>query len=156
MATPAVRVNVTGDKELARKMSARLYAQPVSRFFRSAGQVIKSRAQDNAPRFDGNLVNSIQVETDQRSPMRFVRVGTNAEYAAPVEKGSRPHFPPLAAITPWAEAHGIPPFALALSIARRGTKAHPFLEPALDESKPDIVMLLARLRGDIEAQAAAL
>lgn len=153
MATPAITVNVIGEKELARKLTNRLYVVPVSRFFRAAGQTIKGRAQDNAPRFDGNLVNSMQVETDTRTPMRFVRVGTNAEYAAAVEKGSRPHFPPIEAITPWAKAHDMSPFGLALSIARKGTAPHPFLEPALTDSKTDIIFLLSRMRTEIEAQA---
>lgn len=156
MPTPAMTMRVTGDKKLAGKMGSVLYAVPVSRFFRSSGQTIKGRAQDNAPRFDGNLVNSIQVETDSGTPMRFVRVGTNAEYAEPVETGSRPHFPPLAAITPWAEAHDIEPFALALHISRVGTKPHPYLEPALTDSKADIIRLLGRMGSEIEAQAGAL
>lgn len=153
MATPALRVTVTGDKALARKMGTSLYAAPVSRFFRASGQTIKGRAQDNAPRFDGNLVNSIQVETDSGTPMRFVRVGTNAEYAAAVESGSRPHFPPIAAITPWAKAHDMSPFGLALSIARKGTAPHPFLGPALDDSRTDIIFLLSRMGAEIEMQA---
>lgn len=150
----SLRVSVTGDERLIRKMSNRLYAGPVSRFFRAAGQTIKGRAQDLVPRFDGLLANSITVETDTATPMRFVRVGTNAEYAAAVEKGSRPHFPPVAAIAPWAEAKGLSPWAVAFGISRKGTRPHPFLGPALDASKPDILTLLYRMGREIEAQTA--
>jgi phage gpG-like protein len=150
-----VSVKVHGDAELKRKMSNRLYAQPVSRFFRSAGQVIKGRALDEVGRFDGLLANSIQVETQPAFMPTYVRVGSNAEYAAAHELGSRPHFPPISAIAPWARAHGIEPGALAVSISRKGTKPHPFLKPALDNSKGDIIGLIYRMGQDIERMAGA-
>lgn len=52
-------------------------------------------------------------------------VGNVVEYAPFVENGSSPHFPPPAALAKWAKRHGnIPPFLVARSIARNGTKAH--------------------------------
>lgn len=150
-----VTVKVVGDKELARKLSDALYAQPVHRFFGKSGFAIQGRAQDNAPRWDENLVNSLQVERDIAQPERFVRVGTNAEYAAPVEEGSRPHWAPLAALTPWAVDHDIEPFALQRHIAVHGTRPHPFLRPALDDSEADIKRFLSELGDDIERQATA-
>jgi len=55
-----------------------------------------------------------------------------APYAVFVHEGTAPHFPPLDAIAPWAIKHGIPPFVLARSIAKKGTKANPFLKRAVD------------------------
>jgi hypothetical protein len=44
------------------------------------------------------------------------------KYAAPVEYGSKPHFPPISALQGWADRHGIPVWAVALKIAREGTE----------------------------------
>jgi hypothetical protein len=150
-----IHYTVKGLPELMSKLETRrLVAAPVSRFFRSAGFRIQGRAQLNAPVDTGALKNSIGPEFDSASPMRWVRVGTNQQSAAPMEFGARPHFPPVRAITPWAQRHGIDPFALALSIARKGTKPHPFLKPALEESVGDIRALLSVMGREIESGAA--
>jgi hypothetical protein len=155
MSDMVITYHVEGLPELLNKLQTRrLIAAPVSRFFRSAGFRIQGRAMQKAPVDTGFLKNSIQPEFDSGSPMRYVRVGTNAQQAAPMEFGTRPHFPPVRAITPWAQRHGIDPFALALSIARKGTKPHPFLKPALDESVPDIRALLSVMGREIESGAA--
>lgn len=68
-----------------------------------------------------------------------IKSATNERYITPtaphapfVEYGTRPHFPPAYENSPlalWAESKGMEPFAVAKSISRRGTKAHPFIEP---------------------------
>ncbi len=150
-----VTVKVSGDQALARKLNRKLYAPQLSRFFRRSGHTILGIALDKVPRWDGNLANSLQVETDTAVPMRFVRVGTNAEYAEAVEKGSRPHWPPLEAITPWANSHGIEPKLLQAAIGHRGTKPNPFLEPALKDAIPEIEGFLRIMAADIEAGASS-
>jgi hypothetical protein len=58
--------------------------------------------------------------------------GSDVEYAAAVHNGSRPHMPPVAALTVWASRHGFAsPWPVALKIAAKGTKPHPFLLDAL-------------------------
>lgn len=46
---------------------------------------------------------------------------TADKYAAFVEYGTKPHFPPISAIQGWADRHGIPAWAVAMSIAKKGT-----------------------------------
>jgi len=58
-----------------------------------------------------------------------------SQYAVFMEKGTRPHFPPLEAIAPWAHRHGIAPFLVARSIAKKGTKGRHFLEKAIDKNQ---------------------
>lgn len=58
-----------------------------------------------------------------------------APYAIYVHEGTKPHFPPLEAIAPWAERHNIPPFLVARAIAQKGTKAQPFFADAVKEEK---------------------
>lgn len=59
----------------------------------------------------------------------------SSSYAVFMETGSRPHFPPIKAITPWANRHGIPPFAVARSIARKGIKPKHFFKGAISTSE---------------------
>lgn len=61
-----------------------------------------------------------------------------APYAIFVHEGTRPHFPPLAAIEGWADRHGIPPYLVARSIASKGTKRHPFFDDAAKEGEGQI------------------
>lgn len=54
-------------------------------------------------------------------------------YAAALEYGSRPHWPPISALQGWADRHGIPVWAVARKIAREGTEARPYWQPAYED-----------------------
>lgn len=59
-------------------------------------------------------------------------------YAIYVEKGTRPHFPPVQAI---AEGMRVTPevaFLIARSISRKGTKAYPYLERTAEKIYPKL------------------
>lgn len=56
------------------------------------------------------------------------------QYLEHVDKGTPPHHPPVQnnhRLQTWAEQNGIDPYALARSIARKGTQAHPFMGRAV-------------------------
>jgi hypothetical protein len=63
-------------------------------------------------------------------------------YADAVETGSKPHWVPLSAIEDgqplgdWAKLKGIDPAILRFSIAKKGTKAHPFIQPTYAKMEP--------------------
>lgn len=59
-------------------------------------------------------------------------------YAKFIHDGTKPHWPPLEAITGWANRHGIPPFLVARSIANKGTKGRPFFTEAIEESEREV------------------
>lgn len=63
------------------------------------------------------------------------KVGTDKKYAVYVHEGTKPHFPPISALEGWSRRHGVSPFAVARGIARRGTKANPFMKDALGETE---------------------
>lgn len=87
---------------------------------------IAKEIRERAPRWQGELRNSTVADATGGE----VRV--ESPYATFVEEGTRAgYFPNIANITPWAEAHGIPPGALAQSIQLRGTRAQPFVAPAV-------------------------
>ncbi len=76
------------------------------------------------------LIRSMSHKVIRRGFDSMGRVGTNVEYAVYVEKGTKPHFPPVDALARWAKQRGVNPYVIARSISIKGTKPHPFLIPA--------------------------
>jgi len=111
---------------------------PLREYLENTADLIASTARRDAPRDLGKLASSHTWSVDPATPPAWGRVdvnatGTkNAPYPLFVHEGTRPHFPPIEAIRPWAERHGIPPFALALAIARRGTRPNPWLRRTVE------------------------
>lgn len=73
----------------------------------------------------GELVQGIHHTTGRASGgwETVIRPSDRADkYATYVEHGTRPHFPPIAALQGWADRHGIPVWAVARKIAREGTE----------------------------------
>lgn len=62
-----------------------------------------------------------------------VVIQPTAKYAAAHEYGSRPHWTSVKNLERWAKARGINAFALQRSIAKKGTKPHPFMQRTLRE-----------------------
>ena len=56
-----------------------------------------------------------------------------SKYATFVEYGTKPHWVGIKHLEGWARRHGISPFTVQSKIAKKGTKAQPFLEPAVNE-----------------------
>jgi hypothetical protein len=98
----------------------------------------------------GNLAGSI-ISIFQPAPdmlREIIGVGPTLQadkYAAPVETGARPHMPPPSALLPWVqkkfgfenekEALSMA-FAVAKSIAKKGTQGHQMFSRALVELEP--------------------
>jgi hypothetical protein len=127
-----------------------LAGPPVRRFFQQAGAEIERAAKNRAPRFTGDLQRSITHRVDQGELPGFVVVGSNVSHA-PFVHGffdttatrTKPHFPPVkgprgAALRAWAKAKGIPVYAVAWSIARKGTPLVPFLKLGFEASQATI------------------
>ena len=108
---------------------------------------IKERVQDNitnqgihAAVNTPAMVDTVHTKTSSYRGEVFV----GAEYGIFVEKGTRPHFPPVEALTGkeemldrWARIKLRAPgagFVIARKIARVGTKANPFFAPAVEKS----------------------
>lgn len=82
-------------------------------------------------------------------------VGTNVKYAPHVEFGTRPHWPPLSAMQPWASRHGFPKgkqgaFMVARSISRKGTPPRRMFQAGLAASKPYIDSRAAQALDEME------
>jgi HK97 gp10 family phage protein len=84
----------------------------------------------------GELRRSIGSDIDERSLIGIVGLDfPGRNYGIYVEKGTRPHMPPIGALDRWANQRGLNPYAVAKSIARKGTKAQPFMKPAYEKNE---------------------
>jgi len=69
-------------------------------------------------------------------------IGTEKAHARGLEEGTAPHQVPPEQLAGWARRKGMKPgaeYAIARNIARKGTKARPFLMPAYEENAPAFV-----------------
>lgn len=102
----------------------------------------------------GNLRRSIYVKKASDSE-GIVAVGE--KYGAYVEFGTRPHFPPIAPLERWAKTKlgkdGLG-FLIARKIARKGTKAQPYVEPAYRADAQFVIDQFATAVGIILKQMA--
>lgn len=117
-----------------------------------AAILAKYTTRNEVPWFTGNLVHSFREEI---MPL-IARWFPTAAYAASVNSGSKPHFPPYQnrAFAAWADAHDIPAYVLARSISKKGTKANPFMERIYNAAHPDINTLMGQALEKITAAMA--
>ncbi len=138
------RIEITGLRELlARSTSPQLVGQSVRQMLYRSTITVEGRAKRGAPVDTGRLRASIHHRVDTRAIPRWGIVGPTVEYARDVEFGTPPHWPPKGSLQPWASRHGFPrgeqgDYLVRRAISRRGTRAQPFMRPALRESLPDI------------------
>ena len=104
------------------------------------GAIVEGQAKATVTTDMAELRQSINKQVDNKSAV----IGTNVEYAPYVEFGTRPHKAPISALKGWADRHGIPVGAVWMSIAKKGTKAQPFLLPALVDNVKKIIAVFKR------------
>lgn len=126
--------------ELAGRLSEVTNVLPAK--LQAAGEQIALRFEETAktevPTETGTLRSSIATVVDTvGATLLQVKVGSPEDYAAPVEFGSEPHFPPVDELRGWARrvlGDESAAFPVARSIAQSGTDAQPFIRPALEEN----------------------
>jgi hypothetical protein len=59
-------------------------------------------------------------------------------YAVGVHEGTPPHYVSAKALMPWAANKGLNPYAVAKSISKKGTRANPFFQRAIDNASPAV------------------
>lgn len=151
------RAEVRGKAELQRKFEQVVRDLRGDRFLqamRDSTLLVQADAKRLAPVDTGRLRASITPEVRQGASRGDIvgAVGSIVEYAAAAELGSKPHFPPLEAVATWAERHGMSAFAVALAIARNGTKAFKFLQRAFEKNEETIKAKLDGAVSQIVAQ----
>lgn len=151
----STRVTVTMNAALKRNLNVSyMVAEPLRKYLKEITEIIRDEAREEAPEDLGKMKKSHTAVIDDAKLPKWgrmeVRAVSNkgAPYPLFVHEGTRPHFPPVSAITPWANRHGIPPWALARSIAEKGTKANPWLERTVKKLAPKLKDL-ASLKAEI-------
>ncbi len=128
---------------------------PIRKALLRTGVFAAGQTRDRTPVDTGRLRGSITSDVDNAPIPKFATIGSNLTYARPIEEGTSPHFPPLAALQPWAARHGFPTgnagaFLVARAIAQRGTKGHRMLEKGIGASKAFFRQQLRTAARDIE------
>ena len=147
MADQTFSADIQGLRETAEKMEQPvrdLRGEPLLQGMRDATLLVQGTARTLAPVDTGRLRASImpEVRSDPLTGSITGVVGSNVDYAPYVELGTKPHFPPLAALEVWAARHGTTARAVAMAIARRGTKAVKYLQNAVEQNESKIVALI--------------
>lgn len=83
------------------------------------------------------------------------RLYSLAKYALDVEQGTKPHFVPVDEIAPWAKKKGLNPWAVAKSIAKKGTKANPFFARAVTNATDGVNTEMQAAMKSITAELAS-
>ena len=145
----SLTVELKGDKELYRKLQSSRADAPVGRFLDRGAFYLQGQARKNAPRDTGRLANSIGTNSPNT---RLRSIGPSVDYGEPVEFGTRPHYPPVGALSGWAKRHGgMDPFALQQSIGMWGTKAQPYMQPAADDTETFMITIIPVFAAEIES-----
>ncbi len=104
---------------------------------KNSANIVEQREHKEAPRgATGNMNKSIKQFVTEVA----ATIGPRSKYAKYVEKGTKPHMPPVDAITAWANSKGINPWAVAMSIKKKGTVANPFVERTFKATTDDVKM----------------
>lgn len=134
------RVTVRISPQLRRNLNAEYtIGVPMKQYLTDATALIRDEARKEAPEDLGKMKRSHVAIVDSAPIPGWGRMevqavsAKGAPYPIFVHEGTKPHFPPVQAITGWAERHGWDPFALAVHISRKGTKANPWLERTMNK-----------------------
>lgn len=136
-----ISAEIKGIQEVQRNLETaakNLRGTPMINAMRDATLIIDRDAKKNAPVDTGRLRASITPEVTSQGEIVTGVVGSNVTYAPFVELGTRPHWPPLAALEVWARRHHTSAFVVARSIALHGTPAKEFLKKAFDDNKEKV------------------
>ena len=171
-----VRMEIKGLKEAQKELeriARELSGPPMVKAIRTATLMVERDAKKLTPVNTGRLRASITPVVLVRGKQVQGVVGTNVKYAAAVEFGSKPHTPPFDAILRWVQLKGIAGTysirtrkrlgaktqrqsqdvaaagAIWSSIRKRGTKAHPYFQPAWDKNAPRIERMITGVVGRI-------
>jgi len=142
--------------EAALRRSPQVVAQEQVRAMTRSLLLVEADARRNVRQDTRQLMNSITHRQRMAGDALVGEVGPSVRYGLYVEKGSRPHWPPRAPLEGWARRHGVSVFVVQRAIARRGTRARPFLLPAYEKNRDTIVRLFAAAGARITATLATL
>jgi len=149
------------DKWNKKLKDPKLLGGPIRKALLQSAEYAIGQAKELTPVDTGRARNSYAAKVDPSPVPQWASIGSNLEYMKPLEFGSKPHFPPLSALQPWARRHGFPAgspgaFLVARVIAARGTKAHHMLRDGIKATRPFLKTQLGKAASSIEASWRAM
>ncbi len=131
---------IEGLEELLKNIDNRhLLSQALKDIFTKSTLTLQRNIQKKTTKVDtGRLRASITTEIDKSELPQWGKVGTNTTYAPYVEWDTKPHWPPIKALEPWAHRHNTSAYLVALGISRHGTKGVHMFQEGLEDSKADL------------------
>ena len=144
------------DKWQRKLKDPKLIGSPIRKALLQSAEFAVGQAKELTPVDTGRARNSYATKVDPSPIPQWASIGSNLEYMKPLEFGSKPHFPPLSALQPWASRHGFPAgsagaIMVARVIAARWTKAHHMLRDGIKATRPFLNTQLAKAASTIEA-----
>lgn len=145
---PFASTEIRGLLETQAKMEqvvADLKGGPFLTAMQQATLLVARTAKQLAPVDSGRLRASItpEIRSDPVGGTVMGVVGSNVEQAAPMELGTKPHWPPRAALETWAKRHGVNVFVVMRAIAKKGTKPRRYLQGAFEQNKSEIIRIIS-------------
>jgi hypothetical protein len=129
----SITIDIRISRQLRRNIRpAAILAKPLRVFFTAVTSEFRAKAADRAPEDLGRLKKSHVAKVDPRTMPLWGQVRVDEETGIYVHQGTKPHWAPVKALRGWALRHGIDPFALQRSIAKKGTRPNPWFEEAVD------------------------
>ncbi len=147
-----VDMDVRGLAEAKQKMQqviTDLRGEEFAQGMRDATMIVTRDAKVNAPVDMGGLRASITPDLRQDGNSVLGVVGSNKRQAAAMETGTKPFWPPIAALETWARRHGTTAFVVARAIARRGIRGRRYLQRAFEKNQEVIKRKLGDVVGRI-------
>lgn len=141
-----LRVRIRGDLafEAALAQWPALVTMTLTREMKKANAQIEGQAKVYTPVDTGAGVASIGSDVKVTGRGVTGEIG-GAAHLAFVEYGTKPHWPPIEALKPWARRHHMSAYAVAAAIAKRGTKAVKMFERATTEQGPNVIARFQRV-----------
>lgn len=133
------KVRVNGFDSLMRKLeqTGQAVRPKVAEALNEAGEQVANKAQEKVPTDTKKLQESIKLIQKATSSKLEVIVDARCLYGVFVEQSTRPHRPPVSALAGWAKrklGDVSLAYALANSIAKKGTLSQKFMEPTSVEA----------------------
>jgi hypothetical protein len=159
-----ISIDIEGLEELqgAWEQAPQICREELEAAMYEADTLVEREVSEQTPRAHGLLAGSLTSEVQVGEDNVIGMVGTSMSYAAPVEIGTRPHFPPIEPLIDWVrvklgvsekEARGVA-FLVARKISRVGTQGAHMFERGFAAVEAGIEEIFQRALGRIVARLA--
>lgn len=129
-----LKIKDYGKIQAALQKSPTTVLKHVQEAIKTGSMMFYRTLQLKAPADTSNLARTVETVL---KPLK-AEIYPTAKYAIFVHEGTKPHFVSAKKLEKWARHKGVNPYAVAKAIAKRGTKANPFMDKTAQATFPDI------------------